>query len=125
MPKGRDILTAIVRDKLVALRNAHGLNDSAWARAARLRQQDVSRFVHAQMKYPPLDFLDALARVFNRTLADILAEEMPKSEMPEWQSRVLVALRAMDPSDRHAFEQLISRPTTGGTGPRRGRRANH
>jgi hypothetical protein len=123
VPKGQDILTAMVRERLIALRDAHRLSDAGWARAARQRQQDVSRFVHADMKYPPLDFLESLARVFDHTLADVLAKDAAKSEKPEWQMRVLVALKAMTPTERHAFETLLTRGTPeSDTAPRRARR---
>lgn len=118
-------MTAKVRDRLAALRDAYGLTDTGIARAAHLRQQDVSRFFNGDMKYPPLDFLDAICRVVHRTLADILNHEASKPALPAWQIRVLAHLSALDPSERIAFETLLTRgPAAGGSGRRRGRRGD-
>jgi transcriptional regulator with XRE-family HTH domain len=123
VPKAKDILTARVRERLAALRDAHGLTDSGLARAAHQRQQDVSRFFNGDMKFPPLDFMHALSQVFDRTLADVLAMDVTRTEKPEWQARVIVALKAMQPSERLAFETLLTRGKGGAeNGLRRGRR---
>lgn len=117
------MLTAMVRERLAVLRESHGLTVTGMARAARQRQQDVSRFFNADMKFPPLDFLDALAKVFNVTLADILGMDATKPEVPEWQARVVIALKAMEAQERIAFETLLTRGRpANGTAPPRGRR---
>ncbi len=103
------MLTAQLRDRLIGLRDEHGLSDSGWARAAKQRQQDVSRFVNAQMKYPPLDFLDSLCRVFHRTLSEVLAQDIPPATLTKAQSQWLVRLKTMTPSERNAFETLMER----------------
>jgi transcriptional regulator with XRE-family HTH domain len=123
--KGRDLLTALVRQRLAAVRDAYGLTDAGMARAAHQRQQDVSRFFNGDMKFPPLDFMNALCLVVNLTLADVLRDELPKPELPEWQMRVLATMKAMSPTDRHAFETLMDRgKKPNGTARPRGRRRN-
>lgn len=82
---------------------------TAIARAADLRQQDVSRFFTGQMKYPPLDFLDAICRVFQYTLADVLAKELPRPSLTSTQIDLLAAVKAMSPADRAAVERVVLR----------------
>lgn len=124
MAKTKDMLTERVRARLATLRDEAQISEAAIARATGLVQQEVNRFFTGDMKLPRLDFMDAIARVFHTTLADLIALEMPKPEMPEWQLNVLIALKAMEPSERHAFERLIQRPASGGSGRRRTRREN-
>lgn len=92
------------------------MTDAAWARAAHLRQQDVSRFTTGKMAFPPLDFLDDLARVFDRTLATLLVDDQPLQTtgftLTKVELELIVNLRGMDPEDRHAFQRL-SRPRRG------------
>lgn len=101
--------TAKVRERLAALRDDAGLSDTGLARAAGLRQQDVSRFFTGDMKFPALDFMDALARVFHYTLADLLAKDLPAPSLSKWQIDVLAGLKAMKPVERAAFESLMAR----------------
>lgn len=101
--------TAKVRERLATLRDDCRLSDSGLARAAGLRQQDVSRFFTGDMKFPALDFMDKLARVFHYTLADVLAKDLPAPSLTKSQTQVLVSLRAMKPSDRASFEALLVR----------------
>jgi len=113
-PNERDKITTQLRARLLVLRNMHQLTDTAWARAAHVRQQDVSRFTTGRMTYPRLDFLDALCRVFQITLADALAPDLPKPSLTRAQQELLINVAAMEPSFRHAVERL--------TAPRRVRR---
>lgn len=113
MPKGKDLLTSRVRERLIALRDQAGMTDTGLARAAQQRQQDVSRFMLADMKYPPLDFLDALARVFHYSLVDLLAKDVPPATLTESQRAILATLKAMDAGTRVSFETLILKPKVG------------
>jgi transcriptional regulator with XRE-family HTH domain len=103
------MLTAQVRNRLLALRTETGLSETALARAAGQVQQEVNRFFTGDMKLPKLDFLDSMARVFHYTLADLLAKDMPPRTMTKQELTILVNLQAMKPSDRLSFENLISR----------------
>lgn len=114
------MLTAQVRERLIALRDQHGLTDAGWARAAGEVQQEVSRFTTGEMKMPKLDFMDKLARVFHRTLADVLAEDLPPATLTENQVKVLAGLKAMKPSERAHFEGLVRNRVANGSGRRRG-----
>lgn len=107
--------TARVRERLAALRDDVGLSDAALARAAGLRQQDVSRFFTGEMKFPALDFMDAIARVFHYTLADVLAKDLPAPSLTNGQTQVLAHLKAMKPAERVAFEALVVRKKLGRT----------
>lgn len=109
------MITARLRERLIALRDEHRLSDSAWARAAGQRQQEVSRFVNADMKFPPLDFLDALCRVFHYSLADVLAKDLPPPTLTKTQSQFLVNLKAMSAAERNAFETLMGGDDRGKT----------
>lgn len=100
----------------------YGLTQAALARASGERQQDVNRFFTDQMKYPPLDFLDNLARVFQVTLADVLADELPRPALTDVQVRLLAQLQGMDPKDRWAIEHVVARAgASESTRPRRRR----
>lgn len=112
------MLTLRLRDRLIALRDHAGLNDSALSRAAHQRQQDVSRFMLGDMKYPPLDFMDALCRVFNYSLAELIAKDIAPSQLTESERAVVAALKTMKNGERVAFENLILRK--GSNGRRRG-----
>lgn len=101
--------TAKVRERLAALRDDFGLTDTGLARAAVLRQQDVSRFFNGEMKFPALDFMDKLARVFHCTLADLLAKDLPAPSLTKSQTQILVSLKSMTPADRASFEALLVR----------------
>lgn len=118
MPKGKDLLTLRLRERLIALRDHSGMTDTGLARASGQRQQDVSRFMLGYMKYPPLDFLDALARVFQYTLPELLAKDIAPSSLTESQRAILAAMKGMKSSQRVAFENLIHPPS--GTERRRG-----
>jgi len=111
-----DRLTNLLRTRLLLLRDAYGLTDAAWARAAHLRQQDVSRFTTGKMAFPALDFLDELCRVFDRTLPSLLIDDQtPQTTgftLTKVELELIVNLRGMDPEDRHAFQRL-SRPRRG------------
>lgn len=109
------MLLAQARERLIALRDQHGLTDTGWARAAGLVQQEVSRFTTNEMKFPRLDFMDKLARVFHYTLADILAKDLPRPSLSKQQITVLANLKALKPSQRDAFEALLSDKSRGGT----------
>jgi transcriptional regulator with XRE-family HTH domain len=122
--KTKDMLTEQVRARLATLRDETHISEAAIARTAGLVQQEVNRFFTGDMKLPRLDFMDAIARVFDRTLADVMAMDATKVERPEWQVRVLIALKAMEPTERHAFERLIDRPRAAGTARPRARRGN-
>lgn len=108
------MLTQRLRERLVALRDQAGLSDSALARAAHQRQQDVSRFMLGDMKYPPLDFMDALARVFHHSLPDLLAKDVPPPAITASEQSILAAMKGMKPTQRVAFESLILKPSGSG-----------
>lgn len=120
MPKGKDLLTLRVRERLIALREHAGMTDTGLARAAGQRQQDVSRFMLGDMKYPPLDFLDALARVFQYTLPELLAKDLTPNGLTETQRAILATMKTMNATERVAFESLILKKPVHGTGRRRG-----
>lgn len=116
MPRrGKDHLTARVRERLAALLKQHQLTESAVARATGERQQDVNRFFQGEWKNPPLQFLDSLARVFHYTLADLMRDELPKPSLTEAEIGLLATWRTMKPGDRVAFDALIRRKTGGRT----------
>lgn len=119
MPKGKDLLTLRLRERLIALRDQAGMSDAGIARAAHQRQQDVSRFMLGDMKYPPLDFLDALARVFQYTLPELLTKDVAPSTLTESQRAILATMKGMDPVQRVAFESLILKRPPNGTARRR------
>lgn len=84
--------------------------DMQWSdviRASGQLQQDVSRFNKGQMKYPPLTFLDSLARVFHLTLADLLADELPEPSLTAQERRVLAHWKSLGTVKAAAFESLI------------------
>jgi transcriptional regulator with XRE-family HTH domain len=118
VPKGKDLLTLRLRERLIALRDQARISDAGIARAAHLRQQDVSRFMLGDMKFPPLDFLDALARVFEHTLPELLAKDVPTSSLTASQRSILATMKTMKPAERVAFESLILKKA--GSGRRRG-----
>lgn len=122
MPKGKDLLAQRLRERLIAMRDDAGLTDTGWARAAGEVQQEVSRYTTGQMKFPRLDFVNKLAGVFHRTVADVLAEDLPPATLTESQVRVLAGLKAMKPTERANFEALIRNRAAGGIGRRRGSR---
>jgi transcriptional regulator with XRE-family HTH domain len=104
------------RERLIVLRNQHGLTDAGWARAAGLVQQEVSRFTTREMKFPKLDFMDKLARVFHCTLADVLAKDLPRPSLSKQQITILANLKGMKPAQRAALEEFLSGTSKGGTG---------
>lgn len=115
------MLTQRLRERLTALRDQAGMSDSAVARAAALRQQDVSRFMLGRAKFASLDFLDALARVFQYTLPELLAKDIAPSTLTETQRAILATMKAMETTERVAFESLIlPKKAAGGTKRRRG-----
>lgn len=114
------MLTARVRQRLIALRDQHGLTDAGWARAAGEIQQEVSRFTTGDMRFPRLDFLDHLARVFHLTLAEVLSEDLPPATLSEGQVQILAGLKAMKPSERVGFEALVRNRVAVGSARRRG-----
>lgn len=118
--KGKDLLTLRVRERLIALRNHAGMTDSSLSRAANLRQQDVSRFMLGEAKYPAMDFMDALCRVFNYTLAELLDKDIAPSQLTESERAIVAAMKAMTNGDRASFENLILRKPSGKTERRRG-----
>ena len=114
------MLTVRVRERLIALRDEHGLTDAGWARAAGEVQQEVSRFTTGDMKMPKLDFMDRLARVFHRTLADVLADDLPLATLTVNEVKILAGLKAMKPVERAGFETLVRNRVAGGSARRRG-----
>jgi hypothetical protein len=124
MAKGKDLLFERLKERLIALRDENHLTDTGWARAAGEVQQEVSRFTTNEMKFPRLDFLDNLARVFHRTLPDLLAEDVPPATLTESQVQILSGLKSMKPSERAHFEGLVRGKAASGTGRRRGSRAD-
>lgn len=116
-----------VRARLVALMDQTGVSQSGLARATGYRQPVINRFFTGQMKYPPLDFLDAMARVFEYTLADLLHQELPPPTLTPVERDVLATWRTLDAGDRGAFGRLMLRKNAGRSagrgGTRRGPRA--
>ena len=105
--------TAKVRERLAALCADYKLSRAGLARASGFRQQDVNRFFNGEMKFPALDFMDKLARVFHYTLADLLAKDLPAPSLTKSQTQVLVSLKAMNVADRASFETLLVRKKSG------------
>lgn len=101
--------TERVRARLAALRDQHGISEAGIARATGFRQQKINDFFNGQMKFPALDFMDAIARVFHHTLADLLAQDLPAPSLTNGQLRIIIALKAMKSSERVSFESLILR----------------
>jgi transcriptional regulator with XRE-family HTH domain len=116
------LLTLRLRERLRVLRDQAGMTDAGMARAAQLRQQDVSRFMLGDMKFPPLDFLDALARVFQYTMCDLLAKDIAPSTLTESQRAIVATLKTLPAHERMAFENLILHKA--GSGRPRGSRGN-
>jgi transcriptional regulator with XRE-family HTH domain len=97
-----------VRRRLKALMQEHGLSQTGLARAAHQRQQDVNRFMSARSVYPSLHFLDQLARVFQYTLADLLAADLPQPSLTSEELTLLVGYRATkNPVHRSAVMALL------------------
>lgn len=107
--KTKDMLTARVRERLVALRDEHQMSEAAIARATGLVQQEVNRFFTGDMKLPRLDFMDAICRVFHYTLADVLAKDLPKPSLTKTETTILAQLKGMKPRDRENFESILTR----------------
>jgi uncharacterized LabA/DUF88 family protein len=114
----QDRLTQLLRDRLIVLRDKHGWNDSSWARAANLRQQDVSRFTRGRMTYPTLEWLNTLCSVFPEapSLGHVLVNNFRfikrartvTMEVTQEQVDMLLALDAMEPDLRAAFYKLVA-----------------
>ena len=114
----QDRLTQLLRDRLIVLRDKHGWNDSSWARAAGLRQQDVSRFTRGRMTYPTLEWLNTLCAVFPEcpSLGHLLTGNFHQAknaktltmEVTQEQVDLLLALDAMAPDLRAAFYRLVA-----------------
>lgn len=88
------MLNTLLRTRVLSLMRANGLSQAALSRAARVRQQDVSRFLTDDMVNPSLDFLDRLARVFQFTLADLLAKDLPQASLTADEQALLSRYRA-------------------------------
>lgn len=105
--KSVDPLTARTRARLDALRRQHKMNWTQVANAAGLVQQEVSRFSTGQMRFPALSFMDAIARVFHRRLADLLADETTEPSLTSREIGVLAHWRKLDAGQKDAYEQVI------------------
>lgn len=101
--------TELVKQRLVALMEEHEISQAGVARAIGVRQQKVNLFFDNQMKFPALDFLDAMARVFHHTLADLLAKDLPPPSITKTQQQVLARWKAMDAFERRSFEVVMDR----------------
>lgn len=111
--------TERVRERLAALRDQFHISEAGIARTTGFRQQKVNDFFNGQMKFPALDFMDAIARVFHYTLADLLAKDLPPSTLTSTERAILSNLKQMETAQRVAFENLILKPKAG-SGRRRG-----
>lgn len=113
-------LNVRIRSRIQKLMRAHGLSQAALARATGERPQDINRFLTDDMAYPPLDFLDRLARVFHYTLADLLAKDLPPARLTPDEVTLLARYRATTSArDRHAALSFLHPPPV-----KRRRRAN-
>lgn len=105
--KAGDPIASRLRLRIDGLRRQMDMQWSDVVRASGQLQQDVSRFSTGQMKYPPLTFLDSLARVFHLTLADLLADELPEPSLTAQERRVLAHWKSLGTVQAAAFESLI------------------
>jgi transcriptional regulator with XRE-family HTH domain len=71
-----DPLTLRIRERLQAAMKHHGMTQIELVRRSGATPQAVQRFLAGQSPYPPLSFLDQLARVFGWTLLEMLADEI-------------------------------------------------
>lgn len=101
--------TERVRQRLLALMTEHDISQAGVARAIGVDQQKVNLFFKDQMKFPALDFMDAMARVFHHTLADLLAKDLPPPTLTKVQQQLLARWKTMDALERHAFETAMDR----------------
>lgn len=109
MPKGKDIATERVIARLEALRDQYGVTEAGIARATGYRQQKINDFFNRQIKFPALDFMDAIARVFHYTLADMLAQDLPPPTLTKGQLQFLVNLKTLKKPDQHLFEVMMEK----------------
>jgi transcriptional regulator with XRE-family HTH domain len=123
MPRPRSgVLNTLVRRRLQTLMDQHHLTQADVSRAADERPQDVNRFLTGDMAFPSLDFLDKLARVFQLTLADLLAAELPRPAVNGDELTLLTRYRAMaDLGQRQAVMSLLNAPRRKRPPPRKGR----
>jgi len=114
-----------VRVHLAALAKRAGMTQMDLARATGYRQQEINRFFLGSMKHPPLEFMDALARAFQRRLTDVLAEELPPATLSDAEMTLLANWRALPAQEQWAFERLLfRRPHTPDETPKRRRAAS-
>lgn len=105
-------LTERTRVRLQQLIAEGGLTQHALALRLGTDQATMSRFRTGQMKHPPLDFLDQLCRIFDRTLSDVLAEEMPARPITAAtgpvEVEVLENYRRLDPEAQHVIRRQLA-----------------
>ena len=104
---GQDWETRTLRDRLVALRDAHRLTDASWARAAQQDPYDVRRFVQGKTVSPSLGFLSSLCRALETTLAAVLAGDAVQPTRKQAELDLLARWAGMSARDHQAFEHLM------------------
>lgn len=102
MRKKSGALTTALRVRFRRLYEDAELTQDQFAERAGSTQSDVSRFLTGQMVYPPLEFLDGLAKVFGLRLSDLIAEAQQdkKPAITPAEFRVLRAWAALPPDAR-------------------------
>ena len=107
--KNGDRIVGQLRTRLLALRDARGLTNVDWAYISKQTPHDVRRFALGEMVFPPLDFLDALCRVFHSSLADMLSADLPKYTFTQAEQNLVDEFRLLTPGEQHAFETVLYR----------------
>jgi transcriptional regulator with XRE-family HTH domain len=90
-----------------ALRLEHGLTQGQVATALQAKQQEVSRIENGRIVNANLDVLDALARIYHYTLADLLRDMLPEQSITSVERALLVRLRVNDHVARVVSELLL------------------
>jgi hypothetical protein len=97
-----------IHTRLTALMRQHQVDQTQLSRAAQQSRRDVNRFFTKAMVYPSLDFLDALARVFDQTLADLLAKDLRTSSLTGEEVSILAGWRSASEADRQIVRRLLA-----------------
>jgi transcriptional regulator with XRE-family HTH domain len=107
MVQPRGALSAKLGARLRTLRRDCHLTQTEVAEALHAEQQDVSRVEMGRPVNADLEFLDAMARLYHYTLADLLHEELPEPALTGIERKIVTKLRTMDSSDLGSFVRLI------------------
>lgn len=106
------LLNQLVRTRLQQLMRQHGLSQADLSRASGVAANDLSRLLTGERVYPSLDDLDALARVFRLSLADLVRPTLPTPPLRPEEVTLLAAWNALtDPAERRVLLRWLQ-PTT-------------